>query len=118
MFRIDTFIVSAGLILATMSFITGLQSVKKDRASAAMMTGMHRLNGYLTSIIYILAAIFSLSGERGMRAGTVVIWGLGLALIIVKMLVVRNEKLYKYGSRLGLLLFVIWLIIIYKHIVA
>lgn len=117
MFEINIIIASIGLVLATVSFITGLQVVNRDKVTAAMMASMHRVNGYLVFIIYIVVAVLSLSGQGGIRTWSVIGWAVGLGLIIIKIMVVRNERLYKYGSRLGLMLFITWLVIMYKHIV-
>lgn len=117
MFEINTIIASVGLVLATMSFISGLQVVKRDNILGAMSATMHRLNGYLSCLAYVILATMSLSSLSGMRTWSVIGWVVGFLLIIGKVMCVRNEKLYKYGSRLGLLLFIAWLVIIYKHIV-
>lgn len=103
--------------MATVSFISGLQVVKSDKVIGAMMASMHRLNGYIACFIYVILAAISLNGQGGIRVWPIIGWAAGLGLIIAKIMVVRNERFYKYGSRLGLLLFVTWLIIIYKFIV-
>lgn len=117
MFEINIIVASLGLVLATVSLITGLQVVNRDKVSAAMMASMHRINGYLVCLIYIIVATLSLSGHGGIRTWSIVGWAAGLGLIVIKILVVRNERLCKYSSRLGILLFITWLVIMYKHIV-
>lgn len=111
----NTIVASVGLVMATMSFMTGLQTVKKDRTSALMMVKMHRFDGYITCLVYLAVAGLSLS-YGGMRLWPVIGWSAGLGLIILKIVVVRNRKYCKYGSRLGMMLFLSWLYIIYQHI--
>ncbi len=111
----NTIVASIGLIMATMSFITGLQTVKRDRGAAVMMVKMHKLDGYVTCQIYIAVALLSLSSS-GFKLWPVIGWIAGLVLIIVKIAVVRNMKFRKYSSRLGIMMFLSWLFIIYRHI--
>ena len=111
----NTIVASIGLIMATMSFITGLQTVKRDRGAAVMMVKMHKLDGYVTCQIYLAVAVLSLS-NGGFKLWPVIGWIAGLVLIIVKIAVVRNIKFRKYSSRLGIMLFLSWLFIIYQHI--
>lgn len=111
----NTIVASVGLVMATMSFMTGLQTVKRDRSDAIMMVKMHKLDGYVTCQIYVAVALLSLSNS-GFKLWPMIGWVAGLALIIVKILVVRNKKYCKYSSRVGILLFLSWLFIIYKHI--
>lgn len=115
---INTIIASIGLVLATVSFITGLQVVNRDKVAAEMMASMHRINGYLVCLIYIVIAVLSLGSQGGVRPWSIAGWSVGMGLIIIKIMVVRNQRLYKYSSRLGLLLFVTWLVIMYRHIVS
>ncbi|MEK6537711.1 MAG: hypothetical protein AABZ46_01075, partial [Nitrospirota bacterium] len=110
----NTIVASIGLIMATMSFITGIKTVKQDRGAAVMMVKMHKLDGYVTCQIYIAVALLSLS-NGGFRLWPVIGWVAGLALIIVKIIAVRNKKYIKYASRLGIMLFLAWLFIIYQH---
>lgn len=117
MFETNTIIASIGLVLATMSFISGLQVVKRDKLLGAMAATMHRLNGYLSCLAYVILASMSLSSIGGFRLWPVIGWIFGSVLIVAKIMCVRNERFYKYGSRLGLLLFIVWLVIMYKHIV-
>jgi|SRR3972149_335570 len=111
----NTIVASIGLIMATMSLITGIQTVKQDRGSAVMMVKMHKLDGYVTCQIYLAVAVLSLS-NGGFKLWPVIGWIAGLVLIIVKIAVVRNIKFRKYSSRLGIMLFLSWLFIIYQHI--
>ena len=114
-FDFNTIVASVGMVMATMSFMTGLQTIKRDREYAVMMVRLHRFDGYLTCIIYFAVAGLSLS-YGGLRLWPVLGWTAGLILIIVKILAVRNKKYSKYESRLGMILFLSWLFIIYRHI--
>ncbi len=111
----NTIVASVGLVMATMSFMTGLQTVKRDRSYAMMMVKLHRFDGYLTCLVYLAVAGLSLSSS-GMRLWPVIGWISGLVLIILKILIVRNRKYCKYASRFGIMLFLAWLFIIYQHI--
>lgn len=114
-FDLNTIVASVGMVMATMSFMTGLQTVKRDREAAVMMVKLHRFDGYITCLIYLAVAGLSLS-HGGLSLWPVVGWIAGLLLIIVKILVVRNRKYSKYSSRIGMMLFLSWLFIIYQHI--
>lgn len=108
-----TILASAGFILATVSFISGLQAIRyKDSIDARI----HKFNGYLSLLIYILLAVISVSEPRGVRWGSVAAWGTGLFIIFTKIWVVRSGRAYKYASWLGIGLIIIWLIIFYTHI--
>lgn len=113
MFEITIILASLGLILATVSFISGLQTLK-NKGSAD--TKMHRFNGYLTLIIYLSLAILSMSGKDGIKIGSVAAWGGGLAIIGMKIWIVRSGRAYKYASWMGIILIIMWLIIIYTNI--
>ena len=116
MFEISIIIISLGLIFATVSLVSGLQTVRKEKADALIIVNMHRLNGYVACLIYLAVAILSIKGSGGLRLWPIVWWIAGLTVIAGKILSVRNQKTYKYGSRLGTLLFIIWLVIIYTHV--
>ncbi|HBR18369.1 MAG: hypothetical protein A3G39_00915 [Deltaproteobacteria bacterium RIFCSPLOWO2_12_FULL_43_16] len=113
MFEIATILASLGLILATVSFISGLQALK-SKGSAD--TKIHRFNGYLTLIIYLSLAILSMSGKDGIKIGSVSAWCGGLAIIAMKIWIVRSGRAYKYASWMGIILIIMWLIIIYTNI--
>ena len=57
-----------------------------------MMVKMHKLDGYVTCQIYIAVALLSLS-NGGFRLWPVIGWVAGLALIIVKIIAVRNKSI-------------------------
>ncbi|MBI5874654.1 MAG: hypothetical protein HZB81_02220 [Deltaproteobacteria bacterium] len=116
MFEVTTILASLGLILATVSFISGLQAVKNK---GSVDSRIHRLNGRLTLVIYLLLAGISL-GEKGgaIKLWPVTAWGAGLLIILTKIWIVRSGKTYKYASWLGIMLIIIWLVIVYTHIPA
>lgn len=112
MFELTAILASLGLILATVSFISGLQAVKNK---GSVDSRIHRLNGYVTLVIYLLLAGLSLGEGGGIRLWPVVAWGAGLLIIFTKIWIVRSGRTYKYASWLGIMLIIIWLIIVYTH---
>ncbi|OGP36144.1 MAG: hypothetical protein A2X87_07810 [Deltaproteobacteria bacterium GWC2_42_51] len=112
-FNITILFASIGLILATVSFISGLQAIK---AKGSFDTRIHRLNGYLTIIIYILLAGMSLGKTNEISSLHIVGWSTGLSIILTKIWIVRKGKTYKYASWMGMLLIITWLIVVYTHI--
>lgn len=118
LFDIYTLIASIGVIFATTSFVSGLQVVKRDKEMGEMMAKMHRFNGYISVLIYVVIATLSLGDQsRPIRLWPVIGWVVGFGIIALKIIAVRNEKFYKYASRLGLLLFIVWLVVIYKYVI-
>src|SRR3972149_7698732 len=113
MFEITTLLASLGLILATTSFISGLQAIKSSGSTEGKI---HKLNGYVTFLIYISLAGLSLGKKDRIGVWPVVAWASGLLIIFVKIWVVRSGKAYKYASWVGITLIIMWLIIIYTHI--
>ena len=113
MFEITTILASLGLILATTSFISGLQAMKNKGSADAKI---HKLNGYVTILIYLSLAGLSLGKKDGIGLWPVAAWASGLIIIFVKIWVVRSGKAYKYASWVGITLIIMWLIIIYTHI--
>lgn len=112
MFETTVILASLGLILATVSFISGLQAVK---GKGSLDSRIHRLNGYLTFIIYLLLAGLSLVKKDGIGLWQVIAWGMGLLIIFTKIWIVRSGRTYKYASWLGIMLIIVWLIILYTH---
>ncbi|MBI5327328.1 MAG: hypothetical protein HZB80_03405 [Deltaproteobacteria bacterium] len=113
MFEITTILASLGLILATVSFISGLQAVKNKGSADSKI---HKLNGYLSFVIYILLAGSSIGGKEVVRLWPVAAWASGLVIICIKIWVVRSGRAYKYASWVGIMLIILWLVIIYTHI--
>lgn len=112
MFEVTTILASLGLILATVSFISGLQAVKNK---GSLDSRIHKLNGYLTLLIYFTLAGLSLGEKGGIRLWPVTAWGAGLLIILTKIWIVRSGRTYKYASWLGIMLIIIWLVIVYTH---
>ena len=112
-FEITTLLASLGLILATTSFISGLQVIKSKGSVDARI---HKLNGYLTILIYLTLAVLSLGAKEMIKLWSVAAWGAGLLIIFTKIWVVRSGRAYKYASWLGIMLIIVWLIIIYTDI--
>jgi hypothetical protein len=92
-----------------------MQLIKRD--NTAVILKIHRLNGYITFLIFISLALLSLSGKGGIKPWSITAWAAGFGLSLFKIWVVKVKRGYKYGTRLGIILFVIWLIIIYTHVV-
>ncbi len=115
MFGITVFLASIGLVIATAAFLSGMQLLKKDYA--AVILRIHRLNGYITFLIFISLALLSLSGKGGIKPLSITAWCAGGVVSLFKIWVVKDKRGYKYGTRLGILLFIIWLVIIYTHVV-
>jgi len=113
MFGTTTLLASLGFILATVSFISGLQAVKSKGSADARV---HKLNGYLTILIYLTLAGISLAAKEAIGLWPVAAWGAGLLIIFTKIWIVRSGRAYKYASWLGIMLIIVWLIIIYTHI--
>lgn len=112
MFEITILLASIGLILATVSFISGLQAVK---IKGSIDARIHRLNGYLMFLAYLMLAGLSFV-KGGINLSSIAAWGAGLAIILTKIWVVRTGRAYKFGSWLGMMLMITWLIIVYTYI--
>ena len=105
---------SFGLILATSSFISGLQLVK----SASMVERkIHRFNGFTALTIYVILAILAFWYE-GFGFLRLLGWSSGLCVFLLKILIVRSKKrrAFKYLSWLGGTLILVWLYMVYIHI--
>lgn len=113
MFEPITILASFGLILATAGFISGLQALRNRNS---IDTRIHKFNGYLSALIYLLLSVISLSKPGGATLKAAIAWGAGLLIIFTKIWVVKSGRAYKYASWLGILLIIVWLIIIYTHI--
>ncbi len=109
----QTIIASIGLILATSSFISGLQIVKGTRAG--IEGKIHRINGVIVISLYIILAV------RGAVINgitwNIVWWALGMCVILLKLKIVRTKgRAFKYASWLGGTLILIWLYLVYIHL--
>lgn len=115
--NIPTILASIGMILATSSFISGLQLVK---GTVATFEGkIHRFNGYASVIIYTTLFIMGLKGS-GLSLIPIAGWVAGALLIVFKLWVVRlarrKRRAFKYISWLGATLTLMWLYIVYVHL--
>ncbi len=110
---VPTLIASVGLILATSSFISGLQLVKGT--SVALEGKIHRFNGVSSIIIYTV--LFILSMIQDGLSWTIIGWISGACVIALKVSIVRRRRrrTFKYVSWLGGTLTLIWLYVVYVH---
>ncbi len=109
-----TVMASLGMILATSSFISGLQMVKgKGRVERKI----HRGNGFIAFAIFALLAIASFV-NYGFSLWSVSGWLAGALIIVFKLLIVhsRSRRAFKYVSWLGATLITMWLYLVYIHI--
>lgn len=105
---------SFGLILATSSFISGLQLVK---AASIVERKIHRFNGFTALALYVILAVLAFWYE-GFGFLRLLGWGSGLGVFLLKILIVRSRKrrAFKYLSWLGGTLILVWLYMVYIHI--
>ncbi|TAN63639.1 hypothetical protein EPN18_01830 [bacterium] len=108
---------SIGLIIATSSFISGLQLI---RGTSITIEGrIHRLNGYLSIILYVILAVlgFALSG---ISLWSVFGWFSGFFIILTKLWIVKKSRkkrrAFKYVSWFGASLTLMWLYMVYIHL--
>ena len=105
---------SLGLILATSSFISGLQLVRGT--SSGIEGKIHRFNGYVSLSIYIVLTLLSFA-RSGFNPLTLLAWLSGLGLILLKIRTVRKKgRFVKYASWIGVSLVIMWLYVVYIHI--
>lgn len=109
-----TLLASIGLVLATSSFISGLQLVK---GRGRVERKIHRGNGFITFGIFIILAVASFV-TYGFSLWSIGGWLLGAFFIMLKLLIVhsRSRRAFKYVSWLGASLICMWLYIVYIHI--
>ena len=106
---------SIGLVLATSSFISGLQLVKGANISERKI---HRFNGFATIILYLVLSIFYFR-ENGIGIWSAIAWLTGFFVIFLKLSIVHaknRRRAFKYVSWLGGTLIIIWLILVYINI--
>ncbi|MDO8426767.1 MAG: hypothetical protein Q7T24_04565 [Deltaproteobacteria bacterium] len=111
--NIPTILASIGLILATSSFISGLQLV---RAASVMERKIHRFNGFTNLTLYIALASLAFA-HNGVHFWPFIGWISGLSLFLLKITIVRQRRrAYKYVSWVGGTLILMWLFLVYIHI--
>jgi len=111
---IQSVIASIGLILATASFISGLQLVK----SATIIEGkIHKFNGFFSIVLYTSLATLAFATE-GLRIWSDLAWIIGFLVILLKVSIVRKKsrRSFKYVSWIGSSLLLMWLYLVYIHI--
>ncbi|MBI5561720.1 MAG: hypothetical protein HY894_02530 [Deltaproteobacteria bacterium] len=111
---VPTLIASVGLILATASFISGLQLVKTT--AIAVEGKIHRANGIVAICLYI--ALFIISIFQNGLSWSIPAWLLGLGVILLKISIVRKRRrrTFKYVNWLGGTIFLIWLYVVWVHL--
>jgi len=109
-----TLLASLGMVLATSSFISGLQMVK---SKGRVERKIHRGNGFIAFGIFGVLAISSFA-TYGASLWSVSGWLAGALVIAFKLLIVRtrNRRAIKYVSWLGATLISMWLYLVYIHI--
>ena len=112
--NVSTILASVGLILATSSFISGLQLVK---AANKFERKIHRFNGFTTLVLYVCLAFISITGNViGFWALLICLFGLSLFALKISLVRKRNRRSFKYVSWLGATLICMWLYVVYIHI--
>lgn len=107
-------IASIGIVLAATSFISGLQLVRSTSASIEGM--IHRANGYLTIILFIVLTLIAISSSM-INISALLLPLAGLAVFLVKLWIIRMHKRFlKYVSWMGGTLITIWLLVFYVNI--
>jgi len=112
--NVSIILASVGIVLAVTSFISGLQLV---RATSASVEGMiHRANGYLTIILFIVLTLIAISSSM-INIAALLLPLTGLTVFLVKLWIVRRHKRFlKYVSWMGGTLILVWLFIFYVNI--
>jgi len=110
---VRTVLASIALILATTSFISGLQLV---RSRSRIERKIHRFNGAISISIYTILMVWYFV-VNGIALWPTTMWLSGFSLICAKLWMVRKRgKAFKYVSWLGATLLLIWLYLVYVHI--
>ncbi|MHC4184271.1 MAG: hypothetical protein ACYSR0_13070 [Planctomycetota bacterium] len=110
---IITLFASIGFVLAVTTFMSGFINVAK-KPEQQVETIMHKVNGYLTITMYIVVAVLSIA--NGTKAFYLFAWGAGLAIHLLKILLVKKRLAVRYGGYFGALLLVTWVIVIFTHL--
>ena len=105
---------SFGFMISITALLSGQQFTKYE-ASQRQSTA-HKVIGYILLIVYIAVAFISISSNP--KIWIIILWLLGLLFFYIKIRFVRSKKGYKkYASRLGIILFNIWLTIFIINVV-
>ncbi len=104
---------SIGVILATSSFISGMQLVRTRKRS--FEGRIHRLNGYASIMLFALLFLISFVGS-GFDIIVLTLWLSGAAVILMKLRIVRSRRwAFKYVCWFGVAIISMWVYIIYTH---
>lgn len=108
----STILASLGLILATSSFISGLQLVK---AANIAERKIHRFNGFTTLILLFCLAAVSIY-NNGIGLWSFWGWVCAFSLFALKIYIVRKRRRsFKYVSWIGASLILLWLFLVFKN---
>lgn len=114
---ISTVLASIGLVLATSSFISGMQIVRGTHVN--IEGKIHRFNGIVTITFYTILAALSFV-NYGFSILSVAGWLFGFFLIFMKLAIVmisrKKRRAFKYVSWLGASLILMWLYIIFINL--
>jgi len=104
---------SIGVILATSSFISGMQLVRTRQRS--FEGKIHRLNGYVSISLFILLFFVSFIAS-GYNLVVLLLWLSGFSIILIKLRIVRKRRwAFKYVCWSGVSIISMWIYIIYTH---
>ncbi len=104
---------SIGVVLATSSFISGMQLVRTRKRS--FEGRIHRLNGYISIGLFILLFFVSYIGS-GFNMIVLLLWLSGFAVILMKLRIVKQRRwAFKYVCWFGVAIICMWIYIIYTH---
>ncbi|MFQ5480480.1 MAG: hypothetical protein ACE5DW_04315 [Thermodesulfobacteriota bacterium] len=104
---------SIGVILATSSFISGMQLVRTRKRS--FEGRIHRLNGYISIALFILLFLISFIGSR-FNMIVLLLWLSGFVIILMKLKIVKTRRwAFKYVCWFGVAIISMWIYIIYTH---
>ncbi|MCP3676461.1 MAG: hypothetical protein GY721_02400 [Deltaproteobacteria bacterium] len=107
------FLASLGFLLAVITFIAGFRMVRRPEQQVELL--MHRVDGIITIVLYILLAVVSLAAY-GMHMTSLLLWAFGFGLHMFKLYLVRKRLAIRYGGYMGAILITTWLIIIFSHL--
>jgi len=109
---IISILASLGFVLSVTAFIAGFRMIKlkEQRAEASL----HRVNGYLTIILYVALAAATIINGTGLLY--IFAWIIGLAVHLFKLLLVRKGLAVRYGGYLGAMLILTWIVVIFTHL--
>jgi len=105
-------VASIGFMLSVMSFIAGFRMVKRRGGMAERM--VHRVNGYLTVILYVFVAVLSIAS--GTSAFYIFAWVVGMLVHIFKYYIIKKGLAARYGGYVGAMLLIVWLVVIFTHL--